>query len=32
MDLYLSFGATPLDAQTTYRLTGDSLKEAAKEA
>ena len=32
IDFYLSFGATPMDAWTTYRLTGDTLNEAAKEA
>ena len=30
IDFYLSFGATPMDEWTTYRLTGDTLKEAAK--
>ena len=32
IDFYLSFGATPMDMWTTYRLTGDTLNAAAKEA
>ncbi len=32
IDFYLSFGAAPMDAWTTYRLTGDTLKEAAEAA
>ena len=32
IDFYLSFGATPMDMWTTYRLTGDTLNEAAREA
>ncbi len=30
IDFYLSLGATPMDEWTTYRLTGDALKDFAK--
>lgn len=32
IDFYLSLGAAPMNAWTTYRLTGDTLMEAAKQA
>ena len=32
IDFYLSLGAAPMDTWTTYRLTGDTLNEAAVEA
>lgn len=31
IDFYLSLGATPMDEWTVYRLTGDTLKNMAKE-
>ncbi len=32
IDFYLSLGAMPMNEWTTYRLTGDTLNEAAKQA
>ena len=32
IDFYLSLGAAPMNEWTTYRLTGDTLTEAAKQA
>ena len=32
IDFYLSLGAVPLDEWTTYRLTGDALKNLAEQA